>query len=273
MPLLIFLLLTLLPAIWLLAQPLRTAARRRRLRGRPFSPAWREILRRNVPQVRRLPADLQLQLKKHIQVFVAEKTFVGCAGLAITDEIRVTIAAQACLLLLNRRSGYFPGLREILVYPAAFAVHRPRTDAGGVVHEGRAVHLGESSSHGQVVLSWDDVLRGAAVTDDGHNVVIHEFAHQLDQENGEANGAPPLYGRARVERWSAVLGTAYAALHRQLQEPEREPALDPYGASSPAEFFAVASETFFEQPQRLAEAFPELFGELRRFYRVNPLSW
>jgi Mlc titration factor MtfA (ptsG expression regulator) len=186
--------------------------------------------------------------------------------------MRVTIAAQACLLLLNRRTGYFPELREILIYPSAFAVRRSSTDAAGVVHEGRAVHLGESSSRGHVVLSWDDVVRGAADAFDGHNVVIHEFAHQLDQENGDANGAPPMIGRRRVERWTRVFNDAYDRLHRQLQG-ETAPALNAYGASSPAEFFAVASEAFFERPQHLADAFPDLFGELRRYYRVNPLSW
>ena len=272
MPLLIFILLTLVPALWLLAAPLRIESRRRWLRSQPFPSAWRATLRERVPQVRHLPADLQLQLKKHIQVFVAEKTFVGCGGLAVTDDMRVTIAAQACLLLLNRRTGYFPELREILIYPAAFAVRRIRTDAAGVVHEGPAVHLGESSSRGQVVLSWDDVLRGAADAFDGHNVVIHEFAHQLDQENGEANGAPPLTGRRRVERWTRVFDDAFARLRMQIADPAG-PVLDPYGASSPAEFFAVASEAFFERPQHLADAFPDLFDELRSFYRVNPLSW
>jgi Mlc titration factor MtfA (ptsG expression regulator) len=271
-PLVIFILLTLIPAAWLLAGPLRTASRRRWLRSRPFPPAWRAIVRQRVPQVRQLPADLQLQLKRHIQVFVAEKRFIGCGGLEVTDDMRVTIAAQACLLLLNRRSGYFPALREILIYPSAFAVRRRTVDAAGVRHEGRAVHLGESSSHGTVVLSWDDVVRGAADASDGHNVVIHEFAHQLDQENGDANGAPPMLGRHRVERWTRVFNDAYAQLHRQLRE-HAEPALDPYGASSPAEFFAVASEAFFERPGHLAAAFPELFSELSRFYRVNPLSW
>lgn len=272
MPLIIFILLTLIPAVWLLVEPLRIESRRRWLRSRPFPHAWRAILRQRVPQVRLLPVDLQLQLKKHMQVFIAEKIFIGCDGLEVTDDMRVTIAAQACLLLLNRRSGYFPELREILVYPSAFAVRRSSTDAAGVVHEGRAVHLGESSSRGHVVLSWDDVVRGAADAFDGHNVVIHEFAHQLDQENGDANGAPPMIGRRRVERWTRVFNDAYDRLHRQLQG-ETAPALNAYGASSPAEFFAVASEAFFERPQHLADAFPDLFGELRRYYRVNPLSW
>ncbi|HEY9193874.1 MAG TPA: M90 family metallopeptidase [Methyloversatilis sp.] len=272
MPLLILLLLILAPAGWLLTQPLRTGWRRKQLRARPFPPQWRETLRRRVPQFRLLPADLQLQLKQHMQVFLAEKTFVGCAGLTVTDEMRVTIAAQACLLLLNRHTGYFPETREILVYPAAFAVRRTRTDAAGVVHDGPAVHLGESSSRGQVVLSWRDAVHGAAITDDGHNVVIHEFAHQLDQENGEANGAPPMYGRARIERWSTVMTAAFARLREQLGQPV-EPALDPYGATSPAEFFADASEAFFERPQHLAAGFPDVFGELCAYYRVNPLSW
>lgn len=259
-------------ALWLFADPLRTALRRRRIRARPFPAAWRRLLQQNMPAWRALPPDLQQQLRRRIQVFVAEKRFIGCDGMVITDEVRVLIAAQACLLILNRPTDYFAGLREILVYPGAFAVARTETDAAGVQHAWRRVHLGESSSRGQVVLAWDAVLAGAADATDGHNVVIHEFAHQLDQENGEANGAPPLRGAARVARWAAVMGAAYAMLHQQVAAHE-PPVLDPYGAYSPAEFFAVATESFFERPQHLAAALPEAYAELSSYYRVNPLVW
>ncbi|MET0333032.1 MAG: M90 family metallopeptidase [Rhizobacter sp.] len=254
-------------------QPLWTAWRRARIRRQPFPLAWREILRRRVPYVRHLPADLQLQLKKHIQVFVAEKPFIGCAGLTVTDEMRITIAAQACLLLLNRqRPGYYPALRQVLVYPGAFAVDRVHADGSGVLQEQRLALSGESWSQGQVILSWQDALDGAADPGDGHNVVVHEFAHQLDQENGAANGAPHIGGRARRERWSQVMAEAFAQLQAQVEHGAPS-LLDPYGATNPAEFFAVASEVFFEQPQAMAEAHPALYGELSRFYRLNPLSW
>jgi hypothetical protein len=216
---------------------------------------------------------LQLQLKKHIQVLLAEKPFIGCAGLVIDDEVRVTIAAQACLLMLNRRRpDYFPELRQILVYPGAFIVDRVHHDGGGVLQEQRQVLSGESWSQGQVILSWDDAMEGAAVVDDGRNVVIHEFAHQLDQETGHANGAPVLPNRRRYERWSRVFNEAFAELQRQQREGEPS-LINAYGATSPAEFFAVASEVFFEQAPRMASEAPALYGELARFYRVNPLSW
>ena len=254
------------------ATPIHTALRRRRLLRQPFPAAWRDILRQRVPYFRKMPADLQLQLKKQIQVFIAEKPFIGCAGLEITDEMRVTIAAQACLLTLNRRTAYSQ-LRQILVYPAAFLVDRVQTHGGGVQQEQRQALSGESWSQGQVILSWNDTVQGAAVADDGHNVVIHEFAHQLDQENGSANGAPPMAGgAARVRRWTEVFSTAFSQLQAQLAQGEPT-LIDGYGASNPAEFFAVVSEVFFEQPQPLADQYPALYAELCTFYRVNPLSW
>lgn len=256
----------------LFAAPIRTELRRRKLRSQPFPAAWRDILRQRVPYFRKMPADLQLQLKKHIQVFIAEKPFIGCAGLEVTDEMRVTIAAQACLLTLNRRTGY-PQLRQILVYPAAFMVDRVQTHGGGIQQEQRQALSGESWSQGQVILSWNDTVQGAAVADDGHNVVIHEFAHQLDQENGSANGAPPMAGgAARVQRWTRVFSDAFTQLQAQVQRGEPS-LLDDYGATNPAEFFAVVSEVFFEQTQQLAAEHPALYQELRAFYRVDPLSW
>jgi Mlc titration factor MtfA (ptsG expression regulator) len=257
---------------WLVAEPFFVERRRRKVRARPFPPAWREILERRVPYVRRLPPDLRRQLEQHIQVFVAEKSFVGCAGLAITDEMRVTIAAQACLLILNRRTYYFPKLLQILVYPGAFVVERVRAEPSGVLQEQRHALSGESWTHGQVVISWEDVVEGAAIPDDGRNVVIHEFAHQLDQQKGYANGAPWLGRRDRYPRWSRVMSEEYARL--QYQATIGEPSLfSHYGATNPAEFFAVVSEVFFEQPRELAAMHPALYEELRSLYRVDPSRW
>ena len=273
----------LLLVLWFAGAPLWVAWRRQRLRRQPFPAAWRAIVRQRVPQVRRLPADLQLQLKRHMQVFLAEKHFVGCGGLVVTDEMRVTVAAQACLLLLNRPAGYFRGLREILIYPGAFVVDRVRADGSGVLQEQRGALAGESWAQGQVVLSWDDTLAGAAVADDGRNVVIHEFAHQLDQEKGHANGAPLLGERRRYARWSQVLGEAFAQLQRRVAREAGgaadtgaaapAPLISAYGATDPAEFFAVVSEVFFEQPQRLAAEQPALYREFSGYYRIDPLSW
>ena len=198
--------LALAVAAWLWGPPLKAGWRRLRVRRQPFPPAWREILRRRMPAFARLPADVQLQLKKHAQVLLAEKPFIGCAGLVINDEMRVLIATQASLLLLNRRAGYFPNLRQVLVYPGAFVVDRPTAGLGGLTRDERRILAGESWQQGQVILSWDDVLAGAADPGDGRNVVIHEFAHQLDQESGFANGAPFLGRRERYARWARGAG-------------------------------------------------------------------
>jgi Mlc titration factor MtfA (ptsG expression regulator) len=266
---------TLLFVLGLLGLPWWVARKRAQVRAHPFPTAWRKILQRRVPLVRRLPVDLQLQLKKHMQVFIAEKPFMGCAGLQVTDEMRVVIAAQACLLVLNRPTDFFPNLRQILVYPAAFVVDRATTDGAGVRQERRHALAGESWSEGQVILSWQDSLEGAQVADDGRNVVIHEFAHQLDQENGAANGAPLLAAGAmphNSRRWSEVFHEAYAQLQAQARSG-RTCLFSHYGAQDPAEFFAVASEVFFEQGGALAQDYPALYRELSAYYRVDPAGW
>lgn len=269
---LLILLSTLCVAAWFLAEPWRAEHRRQRISEAPFPHTWRSILRRRVPIYRRLPVDLQRQLRGQIQVFIAEKAFIGCQGQDIDDDVRVTIAAQAALLRLNRSGEMFPKLKQILVYPGAFVVDRVHNAAGGVLQDQRRVLAGESWSQGQVILSWQDSLNGALDPNDGHNVVIHEFAHQLDQDNGRANGAPPLPSKARYARWSSVMAQEFASLqsHAALQQPSL---LHHYGATDPAEFFAVASEVFFEQPQQMAERHPALYRELSTYYRVDPVNW
>lgn len=259
-----------------LAQPALRERRRRRLRATGFPESWRALLRRRVPAYGRLPLAEQRELERLVQVFLAEKRFVGCAGQEVDDEVRLTIAAQACLLLLGNNTGYFPTLRTLLVYPGAFVVEKLRPEPSGVLQETRQVLSGESWSQGQVVLSWEDVLAGAADPDDGRNVVIHEFAHQLDQEKGYANGAPSLTGQARRARWAHVLGSEFSALRERLASGDPfapPPLINPYGATDPAEFFAVASEVFFEQPGRLAAEHPALYAELAGFYRADPRTW
>lgn len=257
---------------WLIAQPFYKVHRRHVARERPFPEQWRRILRERVPYFRKLPSDLQLQLKKHIQVFIAEKEFIGCKGVVITDEMRVVIAANACLLILNRPTDCYPMLRQILVYPSAFIIDRLETDGAGVAHHRRQILSGESWSRGQVVLSWEDTVEGAEIPDDGRNVVIHEFAHQLDQEKGFANGAPFLSHQKRYARWSEVFNQHYDLLARRIEQ--RIPTLlSAYAAQNPAEFFAVASELFFEQPEALKTEAPELYGELQHYYCIDPLTW
>jgi len=255
-----------------LAGPLLARLWRRRLVTRqPFPAAWRDILRRRVPLARELPAVLQLRLKKHIQVLLAEVPFIGCAGLEVSDEVRVTIAAQAAFLLLGR-GGSFGILRQVLVYPGHFVVPRSAVGAGGVVHEARDVLAGESWQRGQVILAWDAVLEGAADPHDGVNVVMHEFAHQLDQDTGGANGAPYV-GRGAVQSaWARVMNREFDALRVRLARAQPS-SIAPYAATSPAEFFAVATELFFEKPGALAAERPELYEQLKRCYRLDPSAW
>ncbi len=259
----------------LLGQPWLHAYRQRRVLMHPFPAYWRKVLQRRVPLLRRMPADLQLQLKKRIQIFIAEKTFIGCAGLDVTEEMRVVIAAQACLLVLNRSMQHYDHVRQILVYPGAFMVQRTVTDGIGVQQDQRHALSGESWSQGQVILSWQDALDGAAVVNDGRNVVLHEFAHQLDQESGAAQGAPlPAAGDTQYnsQRWKEVLSQAYGHLLDQVQRGEQG-LLNHYGAQSPAEFFAVATEAFFELGAEMAEHYPALYQELSGYYKVDPASW
>ena len=259
-------------AAWLVGPQMLAALRRARVRRQPFPPAWRDVLRRRMPAFAHLPADVQWQVKKHAQVLIAEKPFIGCAGLVVTHEMRVLVAVQAALLLLHRRAGNFANLRQVLIYPGAFVVDRVTADGAGLAHDTRRVLSGESWQQGQVILSWDDVLAGAADPHDGQNVVIHEFAHQLDQETGAANGAPGGLGQARRARWARVLGHEYALLQQRLARGETG-LIGAYAATDPAEFFAVLSELFFERPAELAAAHASLYAELALYYRADPLLW
>lgn len=259
-------------AAWLWGPPVLAALRRQRVRSQPFPPLWRDILRRRMPAFALLPADVQLRLKKLAQVLIAEKPFIGCAGLVITDEMRVLVSVQAAMLLLRRGAGYFPQLRQVLIYPGAFVVERSSPGVAGLVHDERRALAGESWQQGQVLLSWFDVLEGAADPHDGRNVVIHEFAHQLDQEKGSANGAPWLREPARRERWATVLGQEFQDLQTRLAQG-RPGLIEPYAATDPAEFFGVVSELFFERPAELAAAHPALYGEFCGYYGVDPLHW
>jgi Mlc titration factor MtfA (ptsG expression regulator) len=242
--------------------------KRARLREQPFPDEWRELLDRNVPYVKVLSPEERKELEGLIHVFLAEKSFEGCGGLELTDEIRVTIAAQACLLLLGRDVEPYPELDVILVYPSAYK--GPMTNVrDGVVIEGDSARLGEASTRGILVLSWDDVLRGAADVRDGHNVVIHEFAHALDHEDGSSDGAPPLSRRANYAPWARVFGAEYEKLI-DADEHRKKTIIDKYGATNPAEFFAVVTETFFEKPLQMRAKHPELYEQLKQYYRQDP---
>lgn len=246
--------------------------RLRRALARSLAPAELAIIERNVAQYRGMDAARRAELQGLVKHFLHTKTFVGCAGLEITDEMRVTIAAQACLLLLGRPSKVYPGLHSVLVYPGAFLVPRNEIDAAGVVTETRQDLLGESWGDGRVILSWEHVRRAGNEAEGTHNVVLHEFAHQLDSESGSTNGAPILGSPERYRSWSETLGRDFALLRRDTAWGYRD-VLDPYGATNPAEFFAVATETFFEVPHALAARHPELYAEFRAYFRVDPRDW
>ncbi len=240
--------------------------RREKLRNAPFPQEWETLITRNVPYGSFLENQEKLDLRGLVQVLIHEKRFEGCAGVEITDEIRVTVSAQACLLLLNRPTDIYPRLRSILVYPDAFLAPAVEHLEDGVVVEGMEARAGESWSLGNVVLSWADVLEGAADPWDGYNPVLHEFAHQLDDESGASEGAPALQDRQSEEDWKRIFAREYRALSAGRRSP-----MDAYGAKSPAEFFAVATETFFERPIELKTAHTDLYEQLRKYYRQDPV--
>jgi Mlc titration factor MtfA (ptsG expression regulator) len=246
---------------------------RRRLRARPFPKEWLALIQRHVVFFPNLSAMDRVELLGHIHVFLAEKRFEGCGGLAITDEVRVTIAAQACLLLLHRRTDYFPGLLTILVYPSTYMVEEKRQIAEHVWEEGNTTRLGETGRRmGSLVLAWGAVKHGAADPSDGKNVVLHEFAHQLDYENHAADGVPELATREQQLAWSEVMRTEFASL-RAADESGIPTLLDTYGATDPVEFFAVSVEAFFERPRALRARHPKLYVELQKYFRQNPVEY
>lgn len=246
--------------------------RRKKLASRPFPEAWLRLLRQNVPLYARLPPADQEELKRHIVIFLAEKRFEACGGLRMTDQIRITIAAHACILLLHRRTDYYPGLKSILVYPRAYLAANARHFVGDTILESEDVRLGESWHRGSVVLSWDDVRRSAADVEDGQNVVFHEFAHQLDSSGGRGDSTPVLQDRSNFIAWARALGEDFERFKRSIEQ-DRTEVLDEYGATNPAEFFAVATEAFFERPQDLRQAYPRLYDELKRFYQQDPAAF
>ncbi len=241
--------------------------RRDELRKQPLSAEERASILHNVPYVRRLSDEDRRELEGHIRVFLSEKTFEGCGGLVMTDEIKLTIAAQACVLLLHRETNYYPMLDTILVYPSTYVAKNTRELRGDVIVEGDQARLGESWVRGVVVLAWDAVQRGASNARDGHNVVFHEFAHQLDAE-GSARDFP---GRSSYAEWARALGAEYEELLARVAAHQPGD-IDAYGATNPAEFFAVVTEAFFETGTELKQRHPELYEVLRTFYRQDPAA-
>ena len=247
--------------------------RRQRLLSQPFPKNWRQIIERDIAFFRRLSARDRAELLGHVQVFLAEKRFEGCGGLELTNEIVVTIAAQACLLLLHRKTDYFPDLLTILVYPSTYLVEEKRHVEGPVWEEGTMHRQGETGHRmGSMVLAWDVAKAGAMDSSDGKNVVLHEFAHQLDYENGAVDGAPAFASQEQQLSWSEVMRTEFSSL-RSAEDIGIPTLLDTYGATNPAEFFAVATEAFFERPRALRSRHPRLYAELQRYFHQNPIEY
>lgn len=230
----------------------------------------RALVAEQVPLVRRLPPDLRGKLEGKVNAFLNQIEFIGCNGLEVTDGMRLSIAAQACLLIVNTDTWY-DHLRTILIYPGAFK-SRQTERMGYVVTERETIRSGESWVRGPVVLSWEHTRQGAIDDRDGHNVVFHEFAHQIDALSGHTDGVPNLDRDHNFTDWARVFVTAYER-HVHHVEAGRPTVFDAYGATRPEEFFAVAVEAFFERPVALERENPDVYEQLSKLFRLNPSDW
>ena len=237
-----------------------------------FKDEWRDYIAENVPLYLRLPDEVRQKLHQRIADFVASTRFEGCNGLELTERMILTVAAQACLLVLSRDGEPYPQLKNVYLYPTTFSSVQKSRDALGVVTEREVHRLGESWESGTVILAWDSVEQGARNIHDARNVTFHEFAHQLDHEDGDTDGAPSLPSRQAYRSWGKVFRENYADFLKQVESGKRT-LIDDYGATNPAEFFAVVTETFFEKPRQLKKKRVELYEEMKRFYGVDPAEW
>jgi Mlc titration factor MtfA (ptsG expression regulator) len=247
---------------------------RKKLLAKPFPAEWEAIIRRNVAHDSWLAAEERQHLRDLVRVFIAEKRWEGCGGLVLTDEVRVTIAAQACILVLELPHALYQNVNSILVYPSPFVVPPRRPGAFEIPSQpigGPLPALGEAQLRGPVILVWDAVRRTGRHPESGHNVVYHEFAHKLDMLDGRPDGTPPLHGRAEYQRWIRVCSREYLALRERAARGQHG-LLDAYGATNEAEFFAVVTEQFFDQPIALRKRHAELYAVLRAFYRQDPAA-
>jgi Mlc titration factor MtfA (ptsG expression regulator) len=246
--------------------------RRRKLLAEPFPAEWHAILKHNVWRYAYLTPEQQSKVRDDLRVLVAEKNWEGCGGLAMSDEIRVTVAAQIALLVLGFQEQYFDHVQSILVYPDAYVARDTTIAHGNLVLEGDSAREGEAWYRGPVILSWAEVLASGQHAGGADNLVCHEFAHQLDMLNGRhVDGTPPLESADQLRRWTTVVGRHYRRLVRDCENGRRT-LLDCYGATHVGEFFAVATETFFERPLALQQHHPELYDVLRNYYRQDPAA-
>ncbi|MCA6523191.1 MAG: zinc-dependent peptidase [Pseudanabaena sp.] len=259
-------------AIAILIYPLWVKWQRDRLMAKPVPRHWLNIIESNLAIYHSLEIHQQKQLQGYVQVFLKEKQFIGCMGLQVTEEMRVTIAAIACLLLFGDRKTYFPNLRSILIYPHAYIVNEIVMRDHYIVEERLVARLGESWTQDQIILSWEQIQQDLRNWQDGHNVILHEFAHQHDQEYGRAEGVPILPRTLDYALWAKVMTTDYLQLCDQV-ERQHKTIIDSYGATNPAEFFAVVTETFFEKPKQLYQHHSSLYELLQRYYQLDPRQW
>lgn len=229
------------------------------------------VLNKNVALYAKLPQALREELHGHINVFLDEKKFIGQQGVDVTDEIKITVAGNACLLLLQGHNRRFSGFSSILIYPNAYQAHSVEQD-GLLVTEQPSMRAGESWVRGPVVLSLADTVHGSINAEDGHNVVLHEFAHKLDEQSGHMNGLPVMRNTAQRQEWSKILTHEYEGLAYRAAKGANA-VIDAYGTVSPAEFFAVATESFFEKPVQMQQQLPALYQQLQTFYNIDPVAW
>ncbi|NJD05283.1 MAG: zinc-dependent peptidase [Methylococcaceae bacterium] len=229
---------------------------------------WRRTLADH-PILGRLRPGERARLRELTTLFLHEKLFEPVRGLTLDDSMRAMIAVQACLPILNLGLDWYDDWRTVVVYPAQFVRPRAQFDGTGVMHEWQEMLGGEAWERGPVILSWADVE--ASGVGEGYNVVLHEMAHKLDMRNGDADGFPPLHRGMQTRAWTDAFAPAYEDLNRRAETGHDTP-VDPYAAESPAEFFAVVSEYFFERPGVLMEAYPAVYRQLAEFYRQQPLG-
>ncbi|RMG54187.1 MAG: zinc-dependent peptidase [Gammaproteobacteria bacterium] len=239
-------------------------------RGRIPVRLWQAVTR-DLHALRGLSEPEDVRLRALASLFLREKTISGAGALEPDERMRTEIAALASLPILELDLGWYDGWHEVVVYDETFVVEHEEMDTYGVVHRVRRPLAGESWGEGPVILSWGDWQHERAQPGSGHNVIIHEFAHKLDMRNGAANGMPPLHPDMERRAWTETFTAAWERLQHRL-EHHHKPWIDPYAATAPAEFFAVASEVFFEAPWRMHEHEPALYAQMRQFYRQDPLA-
>jgi Mlc titration factor MtfA (ptsG expression regulator) len=248
--------------------------RRRKLLAEPFPAEWLEYIQTHVPHFASLAQSERQKLFDDVRVFIAERQWEGCGSLKLSPEIQVAIAGQACLLTLGFDEGpdLFRRASTILVYPAGYRAPDEQSVGGHLTIHGESERLGEAWHRGPVILSWEDVRAGGTYAGDGHNLVFHEFAHVLDMLGGDsADGAPPLADRKLADDWRRVMQQELARLDRAIRHRQRT-LLDDYGAESETEFFAVATECFFDAPRETRREYGELYELLKRIYRQDPAA-